>query len=201
MQEQKTTTTPQGFEINDDLMRAMYYPDVFSPADCEKILTLTTDPNLSALFKEQTRQKMPDYYQQANFSTELLPYIPENNWIFDRLGKIIHTINQKYYHFEIENLAGTQRVTLAPEQGLDWHLEVGQGEFSLRKIKLLIFLSDPDSYTGGLIEFGSSSQRTYRQSLGGVLIYPTYFMTRIHPVQTGQFRFLQTWALGRNAFL
>lgn len=186
--------------INDELMRALFFPGEFSPEECQRIQAIPEDPDLSRHYHQLAAQDKPSYTQDGRFRSELLPYAPPHEWLFDRLGRILQSVNQSYYQFEIENLASTQRVRFGPKDHLDWHLELGEGLFSLRKISLVLFLSPPTEYTGGILEIGSSSQRHQNQSQGSLLIFPAYFMSRIHPVQSGELTYLQTWVHGKNPF-
>ncbi|MGE3727370.1 MAG: 2OG-Fe(II) oxygenase family protein [Candidatus Sericytochromatia bacterium] len=186
--------------INDELMRARFFPNEFSPEECQQIREMPSDADLTRHYLQIAAQDMPVYTQNGQFRCELLPYVSPHQWLFDRLGNILQSVNQSNYHFELDQLVSTQRVNFGPNDYLDWHLELGEGLFSLRKLSLVLFLSPPSDYTGGKLEIGSSSQRHQNQSQGSLLIFPAYFMTRIHAVQSGEMAFLQTWVHGKNAF-
>ncbi len=191
---------PFAHPVNDTLMRALFFPNEFSPEECQRLQAIPADADLTRHYQQIAGQDMPCYTKNGRFKPELLPYQPQNEWLFDRLGKILQSVNQDYYQFELGNLAGTQRAHFGPGDYLDWHLELGEGLFSLRKISLILFLSPASEYTGGKLEIGSSSQRHQNQSQGSLLIFPAYFMTRIHAVQSGELTFLQTWVHGKNPF-
>lgn len=186
--------------INDELMRARIYPALFSASECTRILSLPGDPELTALYRNQAEALLPDGQRLCPQNLQLLPYTPEAPWLFERLGQLLYSVNADFYHFEIENLGGTQIVRLNPGEQIDWHLDLGDGDFARRKLSLLLFLSESESYSGGFLEFGSSAQRPFQQQQGTVLIFPSFFMTRIHPVQTGQMVFLQSWLYGPQPF-
>lgn len=192
--------SPSSHPANDALMRALFFPNEFSARECQELMAMPADADLTRHYWQLAGQHMPCYTQNGRFSSELLPYAPQHEWLFDRLGRILQSVNQDYYQFEIGNLVSTQRVSYGPGDHLDWHLELGEGLFSLRKLSLILFLSPVGSYTGGTIEIGSCTQRHQNQSQGSLLIFPAYFMTRIHAVQSGQFSFLQTWVHGRQPF-
>jgi hypothetical protein len=185
---------------NNQIMNALFFPGEFSPQECDRILAMPADLDLTQHYLQSAQKDMPVYSQQGHFSSELLPYKPEHEWLFNRLGSILHSVNKDYYHFEIDNLVATQRVTFETGDQLDWHLDLGEGAFSLRKICLTLFLTDTSNYSGGIIEIGSTAQRHHRQPQGSLLIYPAYFMSRVHAITAGRFVYLQTWVQGLQPF-
>lgn len=192
--------TAQKHPINNELMRARMYPAVFSTEECEQILNMPGNAELTALYRTQAEALLCHGKYVIPQDLQLLPYTPADPWLFDRLGQILSSVNADYYHFRIENLVGTQIVRLHQGEQIEWHVDVGDGIFAQRKLSLVLFLSERTAYTGGFFEFGSSAQRPFVQERGTILIFPAYFMTRIHPVQSGQMVFLQTWLHGPQPF-
>ena len=76
---------------------------------------------------------------------------------------------------------------------IDWHLSDGV----IRKLSVLIQLSDPSEYTGG--DFYFDECETPDEALkkqGSVLVYPSYLKHITTPVETGARRFLAAWFYG-----
>lgn len=186
-------------EINEYLMRGFFIPNTFSREACAEIAAAPGDPALASYWQMQQQQFMPHArYVQAG-KVELLPYQGSNRALIDHLSQWVQAHNQEHFQFEIDGLMGTQRVTLGPGQGWDWHVDLAEGPFSLRKLCIVVFLSDTNTYEGGVFEV-SSGVCPIHQEQGSLGIFPTYFMQRITPVTSGQLQFLITWAHGAQAF-
>lgn len=185
-------------DINEYLMRGFFMPGTFSPETCAQIQQASGDPALDSYWQMQQQQFIPHArYIQAG-KVELLPYGP-NRLLIDRLSQLVSAHNQEHFQFDIDGLMGTQRVTLEPGQGWDWHVDLAEGPFSLRKLCIVLFLSASDSYEGGNFEV-SSGVCYVHQEQGSLGILPAYFMQRITPVTSGQLQLLITWAHGAHPF-
>jgi hypothetical protein len=185
-------------EINEYLMRGFFMPDTFTPETCVQIQQAPGDAALDTYWHMQQQQFMPHApYVQAG-KIELLPYGP-NHMLIDRLSQLVSAHNQAHFQFEIDGLMGTQRVTLGPGEGWGWHVDLAEGPFSLRKLCIVLFLSERSSYEGGAFEV-SSGVCPIHQEQGSLGIMPSYFMQRITPVVSGQLQFLITWAHGTQPF-
>ena len=193
-------SSPPDLPANDWLMRVQAYPRVFSAEECARIRALPGDAALTEHYRSRSRLLRPEFEQQSHYQCRLLPLEPASQWLFDRLNQIIYSVNQDFFQFEIESLVATQRVVMEPGDSLDWHLELGDGEFAKRKLTLLLFLSEQRAADGGQLCFGSAPEPPHAQSLGSVMVFPAYLMTRIQPVLAGQLCFLQTWAQGAHVF-
>jgi hypothetical protein len=201
MTDTSSSFTSPPLPANDYLMRVQYYPQVFSAEECARIRALPGDVALTEHYRMRSRLCRSEFERQSHYQSRLLPFEPSSQWLFDRLNQIIYSVNQEFFQFEITSLAATQLVVMEAGDRLDWHLELGDGEFAKRKLTLLLFLSEPHFLSGGRMDFGSTPEPPRVQSPGSIFIFPAYMMTQIQPVQAGQLCFLQTWAQGAHAFI
>jgi PKHD-type hydroxylase len=77
---------------------------------------------------------------------------------------------------------------------LDWHMDIGKGFMSTRKLGITLQLSEESEYDGGDLEFMTSEKAP--RARGAVVIFPTYMMHRVSKVTRGERYSLVSWAHG-----
>jgi PKHD-type hydroxylase len=77
----------------------------------------------------------------------------ESNWIFDKLEVALTHMNQAYHFNLLGFFEGVQIASYSGGGFYDWHMDLGAGRNSNRKLSMSIQLSDPDDYEGGELEF------------------------------------------------
>jgi len=89
-----------------------------------------------------------------------------------------------------------QYTVYGPEQHFDWHMDLGPGATSTRKLSMTIQLSGNDDYTGGALEFVNAPAMHEARAMGAATFFPSYLAHRVTPVETGTRRSLVAWACG-----
>ena len=87
-------------------------------------------------------------------------------------------------------------------QEYSWHMDLGAGPNSLRKVSVVVGLNDPSHYTGGGTEifYGGGESPILRLGPGDAICFPPYVMHRGIPVETGERWILAVWFLGDRPF-
>lgn len=128
---------------------------------------------------------------------------PDNKWIFERLWKPIESWN-KDFGFDIsqESLTFCQVSRYVVGQRYDWHMDIGQGESSLRKLSMVVALNDPQEFEGGGLEifYGGDRNPILNLNPGEGVIFPSYIMHRARPITKGSRWSLAIWVKGNNPF-
>ena len=73
------------------------------------------------------------------------------HWVYDRLMEMIDTANNAMWGFHLHGLTDSIQYTEydGSEEGFyDWHVDIGPDELALRKLSLVVQLSDPSEYEG-----------------------------------------------------
>ncbi len=129
-----------------------------------------------------------------------LPNEPPHLWVYRRLGELTNSANKATWNFSLTGM--TERVQLTEYHGdesghFDWHIDLGAGALSKRKISISVLLSDPADYDGGQLEFftGKKNHRAGR-SQGTAILFPSYLPHRVSPVTRGIRRSLIMWISG-----
>lgn len=118
---------------------------------------------------------------------------------FDWVDKIIiesAIMANKTYNFNLTGLLERPQLLQykAPSNGYDWHLDIGNGDSSTRKISVSIPLND--GYEGGDIAFFSQGQVSIKPDIGQVVTFPSFLPHKIMPVTKGERWSLVCWISG-----
>src|SRR5271157_256923 len=103
-----------------------------------------------------------------------------------RLWEVTALYNSRY-GFELFGETGQLQLTrYAKDQLYNWHMDLGAGAMSLRKISVVVELAAV-GYDGGGIEifYGEETGDRVVLGQGDALIFPSFIMHRALPVQSG----------------
>jgi hypothetical protein len=80
----------------------------------------------------------------------------------------------------------------------DWHSDIGAGALAARrKLTMVVQLSDPASYAGGVLEVWPDGHvREALRSRGTAAVFPSFLLHRVTPVTAGERWSLTIWAHG-----
>lgn len=117
-------------------------------------------------------------------------------WIYERIKEVAMMANN-HFRFDISHFGEPIQFTKYKEGGLyKWHEDIGGGKSSIRKLSVVINLSDPRSYTGGELQIFSSRNEKINNSLGGAIVFPSFKEHRVTPVKSGTRYSLVSWVSG-----
>ena len=129
-----------------------------------------------------------------------LPNEQPHLWVYRKLGELTNIANTATWNFSLTGM--TERVQLtqydADNSGhFDWHIDLGAGALSKRKISMSILLSDPDDYDGGDLEFFTGKKNHLAgRNQGTAILFPSYLPHRVTPVTRGVRRSMIMWVSG-----
>ena len=158
----------------------------FSASECENIIDVHNH-------KVAMRSKIPGRDSDLFW----VPRTPETNWIFERIWQLATLYNGRY-GFELSEQMGQLQLTrYAKDQLYNWHMDLGPGAMSLRKISIVVELA-AGGYNGGGIEifYGEATNNRIALAQGDALIFPSFVMHRALPVQSGTRWTLVSWLTG-----
>lgn len=178
---------------NNYLFGTCFYPEVFSPEECERIIATPGKTNTSPLAEEIVHGQ-----RIRNSESTYLYSTPENEWIYQRLLGLLQRVNQESFHFHIDSFSPLQRLKYTEGGHYNWHVDLGFKELSNRKLSLVAFLSDPQTFKGGRLKMitGVQKRDELPQAQGTVVIFPSYVLHQVQPVLEGTRYSLVLWAHG-----
>jgi PKHD-type hydroxylase len=131
-----------------------------------------------------------------------VPRAENTDWIFNRLSATVSQYNATY-GFELADEMGQAQLTrYQPGQHYEWHMDLGSGRPSLRKITAVVELTSQESRKGGGIEvfYGQSVENTVDLNIGDIVLFPSFVMHRASMVERGTRWSLVLWLNGTSPF-
>jgi PKHD-type hydroxylase len=136
-----------------------------------------------------------------------IKWIPKNQtwgWLYKRLHDCIIRANVENWNFTVTSIDTEIQYSEyeASQNGhYTWHADMDSGDFSLRKLSVIVQLSSPEEYDGGVIEFFTGGnyetmKKPVVREKGLVTIFPSYMIHRVTPVTRGTRKSLVLWAGG-----
>jgi PKHD-type hydroxylase len=126
-----------------------------------------------------------------------VPRTPETGWVFERLCDVVALFNTRYGLELCEEMGQLQLTRYRAGQLYDWHMDLGPGAMSLRKITMVVELA-AGQYQGGGTEvfYGEGRENRIALGQGDALIFPSFIMHRALPVLSGTRWTLVSWLTG-----
>jgi PKHD-type hydroxylase len=118
------------------------------------------------------------------------------HWLYHRLGVLFHEANRAF-RFELLGLAEALQYTeYGPGDKFEWHIDIGPGTISARKLSMSILLSPNEDYEGGELEFLNAGGDRSGVGLGTAIFFPSYMAHRVTPIARGRRKSLVAWGYG-----
>ena len=177
---------------------AFHYCEVFAGrfdgAECERVIALHEG-------KGALRSTMPQGDSGFIRDSDLfwVPRTAETEWIFARIWDVATLYNSRYGFELCREMGQLQLTRYAKDQLYNWHMDLGAGAMSLRKISVVVELG-AGGYDGGGIEvfYGEGTVNRIALGQGDALIFPSFIMHRALPVQSGIRWTVVSWLIGRE---
>lgn len=124
-----------------------------------------------------------------------LKYDEETSWLFEKLSQIAFNCNEARYGFQLNGFLEALQLTEYQEgDHYDWHTDHGSGDFSVRKLSMVVQLSDPSDYKGGELQVHQT--KASERDQGTVILFPSFAAHKVHPVVSGKRYSLVAWLTG-----
>jgi PKHD-type hydroxylase len=186
--------------FNDNFASFATVGNYFSPAECDRIIEL----GLSLQSSEATvrgdggKANVPGgVARQGNVSW--IKNDARSEPLFARLEMIATEINNQAFHFQLEGFGEPIQFTHYDRLGdhYAWHQDHGPGRMSRRKLSMVVQLTDPGTYIGGNLQvMVSGAAKNMPRDRGGVLIFPSWQVHRVTPLESGLRYSLVAWIWG-----
>lgn len=185
-----------------DHPRAMLEHDVFTAAECEKIIGSNREDMIEITSEQNDQESAEKYKVSRHFMMKKLNgRFPEeeNAWVWDRIMKLIMHLNKKYWNYDMGN---SSRSVLVEDMYLikyakehnghyEWHMDVGtKGIRSKRLITVYIFLNSINEYRGGTMQLrlnGIGKENYFVEGdRGSSIIFGSFIPYSVRPVTEGE---------------
>jgi PKHD-type hydroxylase len=131
-----------------------------------------------------------------------IPRAADTDWIFSRVWDSVSQYNATYGFELAEEMGQAQLTRYQPGQHYEWHMDLGAGRPSLRKITAVVELTSRASREGGGIEifYGQSIENRLDLDIGDIVLFPSFVMHRAVMVESGTRWSLVFWLNGTRPF-
>ena len=160
-----------------DLNQFYWYKNAFSDEDIQKI------DDIASEIEEETatagREGSGAVIKARTSKVRWLDYNDSTEWIYQKVGKYISEANKELWKFDWEGHSDTiQHTTYYASEGghYDWHVDVGNGSMSMRKLSAVLLLND--DYEGGELQIKKIGENLEHKK-GNLFIFPSYLMHRV----------------------
>jgi PKHD-type hydroxylase len=186
--------------INPNLHEWYKFSAGFLPEECDKILHRFKNQELmKASVGDGVLGVVDENIRRSDVCW--IPKNKQNDWIYSRILNLVAEANRTFFNFDLIEISEKLQFTrYNVGDKYDWHIDFGGKEFQgLRKLSLVVQLSDPCDYEGGELQFGSSTDDTIEiapKNKGAVIVFPSYLRHRATEVTKGSRYSLVLWVTG-----
>ena len=181
-----------------------YYENALTKEECEQIITYGNTIALEqAGIGTPTAGVSGHFDTNINYRNSLVGWIyptDEIEWLFRRISSIILDLNENYFKFDLFGLIESLQFTRydAPEGRYGFHIDkLFNGP--IRKLSIVIQLSEEESYEGGNLELLiAENPGIVNKSQGYLVTFPSYTLHQVTPVTRGTRYSLVAWVTGPN---
>jgi PKHD-type hydroxylase len=107
------------------------------------------------------------------------------DWFLQKLRTTVMSLNDRLWRFDVSDIGPVVILRYDPGDQFGLHIDFGRGYLD-RKISMLVQLSPPDAYEGGVLEFGLSPPTTAARERGSLLAFPAWVPHRLSPIESGR---------------
>jgi PKHD-type hydroxylase len=180
-----------------DMIPFISLTDALTPEECGRLCALAeaASPRPAGLVGGQ--------HVEAIRRAELvwLDDLPDAAWAMDRMVGLVARANREGFGFDLSDFGESAQIARygADRQGhFDWHSDIGAGIWAARrKLTVVVQLSPPEDYAGGVLEIRPDSNvQAMPRAQGTAVIFPSFVLHRVTPVTAGKRLSLTLWAHG-----
>ena len=179
--------------VSDDYL---WWEDAFTDYELSKLRKIALGANNDAVIGSNLEKNKSYRSTKVSFLHEA----DENMWIYERLAHVVSSLNRDYYRFDLNGIAeGIQFGNYTDEeQGhYDWHVDRGR-DGVVRKLSVILQLTDPAEYEGGeLLLKTSADEIRVQKKLGLITVFPSWTLHKVTPVTKGSRQSMVAWVTGQ----
>jgi len=121
-------------------------------------------------------------------------------WVYQKLGRVVAEVNTKYFGFDIDGFNEPLQFCnyKAKKKGhYTYHVDRGPYRNGVRKLTVVVQLSDPDTYKGGELLLKTADEDTVASNERGMItMFPSWTLHKVTPVTKGSRQSLVAWITG-----
>ena len=129
-------------------------------------------------------------------NVDVYPIDERYSWVDESILDLIIMYN-KEYNYDLSGLFERPQLLkyTAPSAGYDWHVDIGNGDASTRKLGFSILLND--DFEGGEFLVFNNGIQTINLEKNQILLFPSFLPHKVNPIIQGERWALVCWIHGR----
>ena len=116
-------------------------------------------------------------------------------WLPCKIANFVESLNNQIWRFNITGLSQLHMQRFDAGDQVSFHKDL-TSETCNEKLAVILQLSGPTDYEGGVFEYGFGPASMASRERGAVLVFPTWAPHRIRPVTSGRRYAIACFALG-----
>ena len=161
---------------------------------CKRLIALHQDSK-NVNVKGRIQQDNSNVVNGDVRQTDVFIIHERHSWVDELILNCAKIANEQF-DFAVTRLLERPQLLryAAPSKGYDWHLDIGMGDSSTRKISVSLLLND--DYEGGELGFFTDGETDVKPDIGTAIAFPSYLSHRVLPVTKGVRWSLVCWIAG-----
>lgn len=132
-------------------------------------------------------------------------WINGNHWIVGMCYHYVLKANKENFNYDINGFDGDkmQYTSYAEGEYYNWHTDVDvfvdtENNQDIRKLSIIVQLSDPEDYTGGEVQLMNGESETYflPKTKGTIIVFDSRTRHRVRKIYSGNRKSLVGWVVG-----
>lgn len=179
------------------MLQPLFHAEALSPAECDSLVALAGQARMAdAGLVGGTKA-----HDLRRADLVWLDDLPGTAPVMQHLVRLVAGVNRDHFGAELDDFAESAQIARygAERQGhFGWHSDIGRGALAARrKLTVVVQLSDPADYDGGLLElWPDANVATAPRERGTAAVFPAFALHRVTPVTRGTRWSLTLWAHG-----
>lgn len=188
-----------------------FWNDAFTSEELDKICNISsfdlTEASISQPKEGNNTVMSSSTNNEIRRSKVSFHHVNQNNqWIFEKLNKVIETCNHQWFNFDLNGYDQYQYTEYNSDyQGhYDWHIDTHLGpqpensNTEMRKLSITLLLNDPEKdFSGGELQLGHEKNiHSVNAQKGTIILFPSFQLHRVAQVTSGIRKSLVVWVLG-----
>ena len=172
-----------------------YYNQAFSKEECQHIIKHAKSESLRDAYVGKENKKN---LKLRKSKVAWLTPDSELRETYKKLTDIVTEINNKYFKFDLYGFGEAIQFTQYKAPGGKYGKHIDKSLNScVRKLSLIVQLTDPKKYEGGDIHlYVDDNPIKLDRTIGNVYLFPSYVMHEVTPVTKGERCSLVAWLTG-----
>lgn len=178
-----------------DLNNYYHYQQAFDHFEINQIRSMVHNNS----FQNATLLTCPEKTREVRISDiQWIEDSLQTQWLYQKILRLAKQANDAMYQFKLTHIQDIQYTRYNSHGKYDWHVDLGKGDASFRKLSMVLLLSDPGDFEGGALELrlGNGIYTAPLKQHGDVIFFPSYILHRVLPVIIGTRESLVVWVSG-----